>query len=194
MVRFRRGWAGRSFALIGVAAALYVIPACSAKPGGDLKSLASGEMKDLVVDTPGPPPAVAFTDAAGKSHTLAEFKGKVVVLNLWATFCGPCVIEMPTLAKLDSASAGRAVVIVPVSVDGADDRANAEAFIAKRPPLTFYSDPSYALAFGFHPPVENLPTTVLIDPAGRVRAHLAGGADWSGAQARKVIDALAAGG
>jgi thiol-disulfide isomerase/thioredoxin len=115
----------------------------------------------------------------------------VVVLNLWATWCGPCVAEMPTLAKLASADAGRAVVILPVSLD--QDRGGAIDFIAKRPPLGFYNEPSYALAYAFKPPVEDLPTTVLIDPAGRVRAELSGGADWSGAQARKVIDALAAG-
>ena len=191
MVRLRD--AGRSFALIGALAALYVIPACSSK--ADLKSLASGEMKAMkVVDTPTLAPDIAFTDAAGKSHTLAEYKGKVVLVNLWATWCGPCVAEMPTLAKLAAADAGKPVVVLPISVDRPEDRANAIAFIAKRAPLGFYHEPSYALAFGFRPPVADLPTTVLIDPQGRVRAELAGGADWSSGQAQKVIDALAAGG
>ena len=194
MVRFRDGWAGRSFALIGALAALYVIPACTGKPGGDLKSLASGAMKSMkVLDQPTPAPDVAFTDAAGKPHTLAEYKGKVVVVNLWATWCAPCVAEMPTLAKLAAADAGRPVAILPISVDRVEDRANAMAFIAKRAPLGFFGEPSYALAYGFRPPVADLPTTVLIDPQGRVRAELAGGADWSSAQAQKVIDALAAG-
>lgn len=193
MVRFAVGWAGRSFALIGALAALYVIPACSSKPG-DLKSLASGEMKAMkVIDAPTPAPDIAFTDATGKSHTLADYKGKVVVVNLWATWCGPCVDEMPTLAKLAAADAGRPVAILPISVDRVEDRANAVAFIAKRPPLGFYNEPSYALAYGFKPPVADLPTTVLIDPAGQVRAELSGGADWASPQAQKVIDALAAG-
>ena len=193
MVRLADGWARRSFALIGALAALYVIPACSSKPSG-LKSLASGQMKAMqVLDTPADAPAVAFVDAAGKSHTLAEFKGKVVVLNLWATWCGPCVAEMPTLAKLATADAGKQVVILPISVDRVEDRANAIAFIAKRPPLGFYNEPSFALAYGFKPPVADLPTTVLIDPQGRVRAELAGGTDWSSPDAQKVIDALAAG-
>ena len=178
--------------MAGAAAALYVIPGCSSNPG-DLKSLASGQMKSLVVEaTAAPAPAATFTDAAGKPHTLAEFRGKVVVLNLWATWCGPCVEEMPTLARLETATLGQPVVIVPVSVDNADDVANAQAFIAKRPPLPFYSDPKYALAFAFKPPAEGLPTTVLIDPAGNVRARVSGGADWSGPDARKVIAALEA--
>ncbi|HUZ13353.1 MAG TPA: TlpA disulfide reductase family protein [Caulobacteraceae bacterium] len=164
---------------------------CSSKLGAGLKGLAVGPMMSLTVDAkPAPAPDVAFTDAAGRMHTLAEFKGKVVVLNLWATWCGPCVEEMPTLAKLAAASTGKAVAVVPVSLDRVEDRANAEAFIAKRPPLAFYAEPSYALAFAFKPPVEGLPTTLLIDPKGLVRARLAGGADWSNPQVSRVIQAL----
>jgi thiol-disulfide isomerase/thioredoxin len=196
-MRMGEGWksrAARSCALVGALAALYVIPACTAKPPADLKSLAAGDMKSLSVEAqPAPAPQIPFADASGKSHTLADYKGRVVVLNLWATWCGPCVAEMPTLAKLQSAEAGKAVAILPVSVDREEDKANAEDFIAKRAPLGFYTEPTYALARAFTPAVEGLPTTVLIDPAGRVRARLSGGADWSGPDARKVIDALAAG-
>jgi thiol-disulfide isomerase/thioredoxin len=148
-------------------------------------------MKSLVVaDQPAPAPTTPFADAAGKMHTLAEFKGKVVVLNLWATWCGPCVEEMPTLAKLQTEFAGQPVVVLPVSVDRDEDRANAQDFISKRPPLPFYAEPKYALAYAFKPPVAGLPTTVLIDPAGNVRATVSGGADWSSDQARQVIQTL----
>jgi thiol-disulfide isomerase/thioredoxin len=175
----------------GLAAALYVIPGCSSKPAGDLKSLAQGEMKSLTVDAqPSPAPDTPFVDAAGKSHTLAEFKGKAVVVNLWATWCGPCVQEMPTLAKLAQDTAGQPVVILPISLDREEDRANAEAFIAKRPPLPFYNEPKFAIAYAFKPLVQGLPTTVLIDAAGNVRARVPGGADWSGPDARKVVEAL----
>ena len=90
-------------------------------------------------------------------------------------------------------AAGQPVVVAPVSLDRVEDRANAEAFIAKRPPLAFYAEPKYALPFAFKPPVDGLPTTLLIDRDGVVRARLSGGADWSGAQARRVIEALATG-
>jgi len=177
--------------MAGMAAALYVIPGCTAKPAGDLKALAQGEMKSLVVDdTPSPAPSVPFSDADGKTHTLAEFKGKAVIVNLWATWCAPCVQEMPTLAKLAQASAGQPVAIVPISLDSADDVANAKAFIAKRPPLPFYSDVRYALPFGFTPSVATLPTTLLIDAAGNVRGRVAAGADWSGPDAKRVVEAL----
>jgi thiol-disulfide isomerase/thioredoxin len=190
-----KSWAGRSFALIGVAAALYGIVGCSSKSDADLKSLAKGEMKDLAVEgSPAPAPKVPFTDAAGRRRTLADFKGKVVVLNLWATWCAPCVAEMPTLAKLQSQSAGKPLVVVPVSLDAPEDRANAQAFLARRPPLVFYAEPTYELARAFNPSVEGLPTTVLIDASGNVRARLSGGADWSSPAAEAILDKLEKGG
>ncbi|HZZ88145.1 MAG TPA: TlpA disulfide reductase family protein [Caulobacteraceae bacterium] len=176
-----------------MAAALYVIPGCTAKPGGDLNGLATGAMRKLVVDAhPAPAPNTPFVDAAGKAHTLAEFRGKAVVLNLWATWCAPCVEEMPTLAKLSATSAGQPVAVIPVSVDRDEDRANAQAFIAKHGPLPFYQDPKYALAFAVKPPTGDftLPMTVLIDARGNIRARLSGGADWSGPDARKLVAAV----
>lgn len=184
-------WGRRGLAVAGLAAALYGMAGCTAKPANGLKVLAQGEMKSLVVDeAPSPAPSVPFVDAAGKSHTLAEFKGRAVIVNLWATWCAPCVQEMPTLAKLAQASAGQPLAIVPISLDSAEDVANAKTFIAKRPPLPFYSDANYALPFGFKPPVATLPTTLLIDRDGDVLGRVAAGADWSGPDARRVIEAL----
>jgi thiol-disulfide isomerase/thioredoxin len=191
LASFGERWGRSGLAVAGLAAALYVIPGCTAKPAGDLKSLAQGQMKSLVVDdAPSPAPTVPFTDAAGKSHTLAEFKGKAVIVNLWATWCAPCVQEMPTLAKLAQASVGQPAAVVPISLDSAEEVANAQAFIAKRPPLPFYSDVKYALPFGFKPSVATLPTTLLIDAAGNVRGRVAAGADWSGPDAKRVVEAL----
>ena len=146
-------------------------------------------MKSLTVDAqPSAAPATQFTDAAGKVHTLAEFKGKAVLVNLWATWCGPCVQEMPTLAKLADETRGQSVAIVPISLDRPEDRANAELFIAKRPPLPFYNDPTFAIAYAAK--AQGLPTTLLIDASGTVRARLPGGADWSGPDALRVVEAL----
>ncbi len=148
-------------------------------------------MKSLTVEAqPAPAPDTAFTDAAGKTHTLAEFKGKAVVLNLWATWCAPCVQEMPTLAKLAQATAGEPVVVIPISVDRIDDRSNAQVFLGKSPPLAFYSEPTFSIAYAFKPPTSGMPTTFLIDKAGKVRARVAGGADWSGPDAHAVVEAL----
>ena len=139
---------------------------------------------------PAPAPTTEFHDAGGGVHTLAEFKGRVAVVNIWANWCAPCKAEIPSLAKLQAAYAGKAVAIVPISVGKGDDEPAGHAFIDRNPPLTFYSEPTYKLTFAFLPPVDGMPTTIIYDKHGVERARLAGGADWSGPDARKVIDAL----
>ncbi|MEI9965493.1 MAG: TlpA disulfide reductase family protein [Caulobacteraceae bacterium] len=115
-----------------------------------------------------------------------------MLVNLWATWCAPCVKEMPTLAQLQSAYAGKPVKVMAVSLDKGDaDIAKARAFIADKPPLAFYHG-DYALAFALNPPAEGLPTTIIYDRTGQERARLSGGADWSTPEARAVIDRLLA--
>ena len=103
-------WVIVAAVLIGVAAVLYVIASASFKPAGalDLNEFKKASLAKL--DVPSQPraaPATVFTDGAGKPHTLADFKGQVVVMNLWATWCAPCKKEMPTLAKLAAAYEGK---------------------------------------------------------------------------------------
>ena len=180
------------FALAGALALLYGVSGCS-KPAAGLTDLAVGAMAALKpTAAPQPAPGIAFADAAGAPHTLADFKGKVTVVNLWATWCPPCKAELPSLAELAKAEAGKAVAIVPISVDKPDSVPQARAFIAAHPPLSFYTEPTYAIAFAVKPPAEGMPTTILYDSHGVERARLAGGADWSGPDARATIDALLA--
>jgi thiol-disulfide isomerase/thioredoxin len=181
-----------ALALIGAAALLYGMAGCS-KTGGDLKSLAKGAMAKLVLTAhPAPAPATVFADAAGKPHSVAEFKGKVAIVNLWANWCAPCKAEIPSLARLASAYAGKPLAIVAVSVGKAEDETAGHAFLDRNPPLTFYTEPTYALAYAFKPPIDEMPTTVIYDRKGVERARLSGGADWSGPDARAVIDSLIA--
>lgn len=181
--------------LIGVAYILYVIVSASIKPKQDLdlKEFKTGALQKLqIVTEPRPAPAASFQDADGKPVTLADFKGQVVVLNLWATWCGPCKEEMPTLAKLQAAYAAAPFKVVAVSVDSVDYDDLARSDIAKTPPLALYRDARYALAFGLTPRPAGLPTTVIIDRKGMERARLEGGADWSSPQARGLVEALLA--
>lgn len=179
-------------ALAGALALLYALTGCS-NPVRGLKDLATGAMAKLeVTANPAPPPATAFTDASGQSHTLADFKGKVAVVNIWANWCAPCKEEIPSLAKLAIAYEGKPVAIVPISVGKGDDEPKGRAFIARNPPLVFYTEPTYQMAFAFRPVVQDMPTTILYDRHGVERARLMGGADWSSADARAVIDSLLA--
>ena len=181
--------------LIGVAYILYVILSASIKPKAalDLNEFKVGALAKLqIVTEPRPGPTASFKDADGKPVTLADFKGQVVVLNLWATWCGPCKEEMPTLAKLQATYAASPFKVVAVSVDSIDYDDLARADIAKTPPLALYRDAKYALAFGLTPRPAGLPTTLIIDRKGMERARLEGGADWSSPQARGLVEALLA--
>jgi thiol-disulfide isomerase/thioredoxin len=182
----------RALAVAGAAGLLYALAGCSNTPG-DLKPLAKGAMAKLQPTAqPAPPPDTVFHDGAGGAHTLAEFKGKVAIVNVWAFWCAPCKEEIPSLARLAKAYAGKPVAIVPVSVGKGDDETAGAAFIARNPPLRFYTEPTYALTFAFKPAIEAMPTTVIYDRRGVERARLAGGADWSSPEARAVVDSLLA--
>jgi len=190
-------WALWGVALIGVAAVLYIIVQASFKPEQDasLKSVARGEMRKLVTPVEATvAPANTFYDAAGKPVRAADFNGKVLVLNLWATWCAPCVAEMPTFAKLAAGYAGKPVAVVAISVDTPKDVEKAKAFIGQHAPLAFYSDPQMKLPFSLNPPAAGMPTTIIYGPDGVERGRLSGSADWSGEDARAVIDHVLAAG
>ncbi len=180
-------------ALVGVAAVLYVMVAAVAKPGAPdgLQTLASGAMSKLqIVETPSALPSTPFVDANGKPLSLAAFRGKVVVLNLWATWCPPCRKEMPTLARLQAAYAGKRVAVVAVSLDTAAETDTAKAFLAQYRPLAFYQDAKYNFVTDLKPTPAGFPTTILFDRSGQERAIMSGEADWASPEARAVVDRL----
>lgn len=188
-------WALRGAAVLGVAGIVYIIAQASINPQREtnLKSLATGEMAKFATPVEAAPaPVTSFQNAAGAQTRIADFKGKVTVVNLWATWCGPCVIEMPTLAKLAADYQGKPVEVVAISVDRPDDADKARAFIAKHAPLAFYHDPKMALPFAFKPTASGMPTTIIYGADGVERGRLAGGADWGGKDAKALIDKVLA--
>jgi thiol-disulfide isomerase/thioredoxin len=127
---------------------------------------------------------VAFQDAAGNRRTLAEFKGKVVLVDVWATWCPPCRKSLPEVAELQKAGGDRYVVL-PISVDrGGWSEVN--PFLAQNPQLgltAFLPDGSKALdAFG---EIRGIPTSILIDREGRLVQRWSG---YSEGMARRALD------
>jgi thiol-disulfide isomerase/thioredoxin len=178
---------------IGVLAILYVIVSSSFKPGekADLARFKAGAMAKLELPKdPLPAPAVAFADGEGKPVHLADFKGQVVVMNLWADWCAPCQLELPSLGRLQAAYAAQPFQVVAISVDKAENDDLARRDIARAPPLQLYRDPTYAVAFGLTPRAEGFPTTVIYDRKGVERARLSGGADWASPEARALVEHL----
>lgn len=186
-------WSLWGVGLVGVAGVVYIMAQAFIHPAGGLKPLAKGQMAKLdFVSEAAAPPANTFYDARGAPVRIADFKGKVVVLNLWATWCAPCVLEMPTLAKLARDYAGKPVVVLAVSIDKGDDAiGRAKAFIGTHRPLEFYSDPNGKLPFALKPMAAGAPTTVIYGKDGTERGRVSGEADWSGPDAHAVIDRLA---
>ncbi|HTI68214.1 MAG TPA: TlpA disulfide reductase family protein [Caulobacteraceae bacterium] len=178
--------------LVGGAAVLYVMGGAAFKPASStaLRPLAKGAMAKLQETPPTPPPGATFVDGAGKTLRISDLKGQVLVVNLWATWCGPCVKEMPTLAALQKTYEGKPVKVVAISIDTAKDTDKAKAFIARHAPLAFYQDASLELPFAFKPPAPGFPTTVLFDRLGQERGRVSGDTDWSTPEARAVVDRL----
>jgi thiol-disulfide isomerase/thioredoxin len=177
---------------IGALAVLYVIVSASMKPRDEvsLQSLATGDMAKLEFTSQGKPaPSAEFMEANGRRTSLKAFEGQVTVVNMWATWCGPCREEMPTLARLQAEYRNRPLRVVAVSVDRAEDMAAAKAFMAQHGPLTFYQDAEFfAFPRSFDPVVFSLPTTVIYGRDGKELARMPGGAQWDGPNARAVID------
>ncbi len=188
-------WALWGAALIGVAAVVYIMaqsltkppepPAAAKAPAGEIHSVAA-KLEHPADGSPAP--AYSFKDAAGKVVTVADFKGKVVVLNLWATWCAPCKNEMPTLARLQAAYAGKPLAVVAVSIDKAEALDGAKTFIAGLAPLTFYNDPDAKLPWALKPAAAGMPTTVIYGKDGLERGRISGEAAWADPDAKALLD------
>lgn len=162
-----------------------------------LKPLARGEVAAVnVASKPLQIPQLTFTDASGKPRSLADWKGRTVLLNLWATWCVPCRQEMPALDALEQRLGSERFEVVAVNIDTRDpDKPKTWLKDVGVQKLAYYADPnartfqelkSIGRAFG-------MPTTVLIDTQGCELGTIAGPAEWASNDAVKLIEAALAG-
>ena len=131
-------------------------------------------------------PVLSFLDEHGEKLTLEKFRGRVVVLNLWATWCAPCTEELPTLDHLQQQLEPLGVVIIALSIDREGSKVVREFFdendIAN---LHVFVDPTMRAQSDLN--VIGLPTTIVIDREGRERGRIVGPAAWDDAKAADLV-------
>jgi thiol-disulfide isomerase/thioredoxin len=162
-------------------ALLFAVAGAAAAEPGDIKL---GEF--IPTSPPQPAPAVAFTDMDGKPASLSDFKGKSVLVNLWATWCQPCLKEMPQLAGLAAALGGK-LTVAAIS----EDRGGAKTvapFLARHDftGLDFYLDPKSEATRAFE--VRGLPTSLLIGADGKLLGKVEGAADWAKPEMKAALE------
>jgi thiol-disulfide isomerase/thioredoxin len=132
-------------------------------------------------------PPLQALDMQGKSWTLADFRGRAVVLNFWATWCPPCRAEMPSLQQLAEIYGPEQLQVLALNV-GEGPRRIAQYLQSSGLELTVLLDPKSEIARAWEARV--LPTTILIDAEGRPRLRVRGEVDWSGREAQALVEPL----
>ncbi len=195
-------WASALAALAGFAA-VYVTASqpdngeakvAGEKPAAGVEAAASNKdsSNDLagfvIKKTPEDLADIAFVDGTGAAKTLKDFRGKTVLLNLWATWCTPCRKEMPSLDRLQTALGSDKFEVVALSLDRAGPEA-AQKFLdeIKVQGLKLYIDQT--MKAGNALKALGMPTTILINKDGREVGRLPGPAEWDSAEAKKLIEA-----
>ena len=157
--------------------------------GPGANPLSRGDMAAFVFKKePQPLPELTFVDGSGAQRSLKDWQGKVVLLNLWATWCAPCRKEMPALDRLQKELGSNKFEVVALSVDRAGIEGSRKFLEqTKVKSLGLYVDPTARAAVEFK--AVGLPATLLIDRQGREIGRLLGPAEWDGEDARRLIQA-----
>ncbi len=144
-------------------------------------------MQQFTLNTPPlPVPETRFLDPSGKEVTLADFKGRVVLVNFWATWCAPCIRELPSLDRLQADMGGKDFTVLTIN----EDRTGAEVakpFLEKHGWKNLPVNVDRRLALSRALGVHGMPTTFLIDRDGRIVGSLAGAAEWDSKEAKALI-------
>ena len=178
-----------------VAAALMFLlaaPAPAATDAGDADIPDRTKLGEFVPSSqPFAAPTISLTDSDGHTLELSELRGKLVLVNLWATWCEPCLREMPSLERLQS-RLGERIAVLAVSEDRGGNKA-VEPFIAKLglKSVKIYIDPKSEVGHAFG--ARGLPTSFLIDREGKVLGRVEGAAEWDSRKILGVLEPLLSG-
>ncbi len=184
---------------VGALGLVYVIVAASVQPASEKdgpsalnmdRSLLVGEMADFeYAFPPRGAPQIPF-DYNGRSVALDDFKGRAVLVNFWATWCAPCLKELPSLDSLQGRLGGRRFEVVAIAADPRGPE-TAQAFLDRLEikNLKLYADPRLAMATSIGG-ADVLPVSILYDAKGREVGRLVGEADWTSPEAVRLVESV----
>jgi len=187
-----------AIAVVLAVGAVYLIGRGGGNPdnagaSSSLSAWAVGEVANFRFSTTGPKPlpALSFLDGEGNARSFADFEGKLVLLNLWATWCGPCREEMPALDRLQAELGSDRFEVVALSVER-EGMELARKFLHEVgvEHLGLFNDPSGKANFTLK--AFGLPTTLLLSPQGEEIGRMVGPAHWDSEDAKKLIEAALA--
>ena len=147
------------------------------------------ELFPVTVGSQAPPFTASTLDATPRTKTLADYKGKVVLLNVWATWCPPCREEMPSIERVHRAFAGQGLAVVAVSIDDPGKEDEIREFVREYG-LTFEILHDAAAGIKKNYQLTGYPETFVIARDGTIRKKVWGGADWSSDANRALIREL----
>lgn len=198
MSAWMTGRGGRMLAAVGLFSGLFyagfggMANHAVAQGASQLEQIRRDDMRKLDVHAePQQLPGETFTDPDGNAYTLADYAGKIVLVNFWATWCAPCREEMPDLDALNADMAGEDFEVVTIA-SGRNSLSGIRAFFEEEQieTLPILLDPQGQLSR--RAGVLGLPVSILMNREGREIARLQGGAHWNDAPAREIIAAAIA--
>ena len=179
----------RLMLVVGVLAVFLVIVQSCSQPKTGLDLYAKDTLKHLTsLENPPVQPSMVFTTPDGTEMRLSDYKGKVILVNIWATWCAPCIAEMPMLDELQAAKGGDTFEVVTISLDRTPEEAAQwfEKNGIKYLPL--WHDSTYGVSAKLALP--GLPTSIFYNRQGREIARIPGEVDWTSEEALALVDYL----
>lgn len=179
----------RLMLLVGVLAVFLVVAQSCSQPQTGLELFAKDSLKKLTaLETPPVQPSMVFTAPDGTEMRLSDYKGKVILVNVWATWCAPCIAEMPMLDELQATKGSDSFEVVTISLDRTADEAKVWFEKNGINNLPLWHDSTYGVSGKLALP--GLPTSIFYDAQGREIARIPGEVDWTSEEALALVDYL----